>query len=138
MNLTQWKKDFIKLANLMVRVMLKFLWDQTLFLKIKFIEEYCFVWSQLAHLQPCEDGYPSRVRNYIQYFDELNIEGFGFANGYRCSVVHKFEESSNSSSNMFETNFHQDQIKWKLNLIPIEISKNASDRVVDLLIYKNL
>ena len=34
-------------------------------------------------------------------------------------------------------NFYQDGDKWKHNLIPIEISKNESDRVVVLLIYKN-
>ena len=39
--------------------------------------------------------------------------------------------------NMFELNFYQDQDKWKHNLIPIEISEEESDRVVDLLIYKN-
>ena len=38
---------------------------------------------------------------------------------------------------MFELNFYQDKDKWKHNLIPIEISKKESDRVVDLLIYKN-
>ena len=27
--------------------------------------------------------------------------------------------------------------KWKHKLIPLELSKNSSDRVVDLLIYKN-
>ena len=34
-------------------------------------------------------------------------------------------------------NFYQDGDKWKHNLIPIEISKNDSDKVVDLLIYRN-
>ena len=32
-------------------------------------------------------------------------------------------------------NFYQDKNKWKQNLIPIEISKNKSDRVVSLLLY---
>ena len=35
-------------------------------------------------------------------------------------------------------NFYQDQNNWRYKLIPIESSKNESDRVVDLLIYKNL
>ena len=39
--------------------------------------------------------------------------------------------------NIFEINFYQVQNKWKHNLILIEESKNDSDRVVDLLIYKN-
>ena len=39
--------------------------------------------------------------------------------------------------NIFELNFYRDQEKWKHNLLPFEISKNESDRVVDLLLYKN-
>ena len=34
-------------------------------------------------------------------------------------------------------NFHQAQNKWKHKLIPIENSKNESDKVVDLIIYNN-
>ena len=37
---------------------------------------------------------------------------------------------------MFEFIFNQVQNNWKHNSIPIEISKNNSDRVADLLIYK--
>ena len=32
---------------------------------------------------------------------------------------------------------YQYQIKWKQKLIPIEISKNESDKIIDLRIYKN-
>ena len=38
---------------------------------------------------------------------------------------------------MNELNFHQDGKTWKHFLILIEVSKSDSDRVVDLLIYKN-
>ena len=34
-------------------------------------------------------------------------------------------------------NFYQDNNNWKHKLIPIEVSKNDSDKVIDLLIYKN-
>ena len=34
-------------------------------------------------------------------------------------------------------NFYQDQNKLKHKLIPIEFSKNGSDRVIDVLIHKN-
>ena len=40
------------------------------------------------------------------------------------------------SFNVFELKFYQDQKKWKHKLIPIEVSKNESGRVIDLLIYK--
>ena len=38
---------------------------------------------------------------------------------------------------MFDINFYQDDDKSKHILIPIEISKNESDKFIDLLIYKN-
>ena len=41
------------------------------------------------------------------------------------------------SVNVFELNFYQEKNKWKHNLVPIEFSKNESDRIVDLLLYKN-
>ena len=45
---------------------------------------------------------------------------------------------NNLSINIIELNFYQDQDKWKHNLLPIEISKNESDEIVDILKYKNL
>ena len=36
--------------------------------------------------------------------------------------------------NILEINFYQDQNSWKHKLIPIEISENVSDKVIDLLI----
>ena len=38
---------------------------------------------------------------------------------------------------MFELNFYQGENKWKHKLSPIEVCKNNSDRVIELLIYKN-
>ena len=107
------------------------------FLNIENIDKYCFIWSVLASLHPCNNNHPHRVSNYKQYFNELNINGFDFTNGFRCSDVHKFNEINNLSINIFELNFYQDQKKWKHILIPIEVSKNNSDRVIHLAIYKN-
>ena len=100
-------------------------------------DKYCFIWSILASLHPCENTHPSRVNNYLQYFNELNVQSFDFTNGFKCSDVHRFNELNNLSVNIYELNFYQDGDKWKHKLIPIEISKNQSDKVIDLLIYKN-
>ena len=100
-------------------------------------DKYCFIWSILACLHPCENDHPNRVNNYVQYFNELNFQGFDFTNGFKCSDVHRFNEINNLSVNIFELKFYQDGDKWKHNLIPIEISKNGSDKIVDLLIYRN-
>ena len=100
-------------------------------------DKYCFIWSILASLHPCENDHPNRVNNYVQYFKELNFQNFDFTNGFKCSDVHKFNEINNLSVNIYELNFYQDGDKWKHNLLPTEISKNVSDNVIDLLIYKN-
>ena len=97
-----------------------------------------FFWSILASLHPCNNNHPNRVSNYKQYFNELNINGFGFANGFKCNDDHTFNVLNNLSVNIFELIFYQDQNKWRHKLIPIEVSKNISDRVVDLAIYNNL
>ena len=67
----------------------------------------------------------------------MDIQVFGFSRGFRCRDVHKFNELNNLSVNIFELNFYQDQNQWKHKLIPIEVSKNDSDKVIDLAIYKN-
>ena len=100
-------------------------------------DKYCFIWSILASLHPCQNNYPNRVNNYSQYFNDLNFQGFDFINGFKCSDVHRLNELNNLSVNIYELNFYQDGDKWKHNLIPIEISKNGSDKIVDLLTYKN-
>ena len=106
-------------------------------LKIENNDKYCFVWSILAWLHPCNNNHPNRVSNYRQYFNELNIQGFDFTNGFKCSDVHKFNELNNLSVNIVELNFYQDQNQGKHKLLPIEVGKNNSDRVIDLAIYKN-
>ena len=102
-------------------------------LNIKNDDKYCFLWSILAKIHPCENSHPDRVTNYKPYFNELNIEGFDFTNGFRCSDMYRFEKLNNLSINIFELRFDQNNHK----LIPIEISKNESDKVIALLIYKN-
>ena len=91
----------------------------------------------MAFLHTCNNTHPNRVSNYRQYFKELNIQGFVFGKGFKCSDVHRFNELNNLSVNIFEINNYQDQNQWKHKLIPIEISIIDSDRVIDLAIYKN-
>ena len=31
-------------------------------------DKYCFLWSILAYLHPCNKNHPNRVSNYTQYF----------------------------------------------------------------------
>ena len=77
-------------------------------LNIQNNDKYCFIWSILAYLHPCENTHPSRVNNYLQYFNELNFQSFDFTNGFKCSDVHRFNELNNLSVNIYELNFYQD------------------------------
>ena len=97
-------------------------------------DKYCFIWSILAYIHPCENDHPNRVSNHRQCFDELKIEVFDFIKRYFCKDVQKNEKVNNLSFNIFELNFYQDKGIWKIDLIPIEISKNSSYRVVDFFI----
>ena len=78
-----------------------------------------------------------KVKKYLQYFIESNIDGFDLTNGIKCSDTHRFEKLNSLSINIFELNLYRDKNKWKHNLRPIEINKNESDRVVDLLFCKS-
>ena len=95
------------------------------------------IWSLSAFLHPCNNSNPTRVKNYLQYFNEINIEGLNFTSGFKRSDVHKFNEFKKLSINIYELNFYQDGKILKHNLNPIEISKTDSERVADLLKYKN-
>ena len=39
-------------------------------LSIQNNDKLCFIWSILASLHPCENNYPNRVNNYVQFFNE--------------------------------------------------------------------
>jgi len=40
-------------------------------------DDYCFVWSVLAHLHPARD-HSYRIHNYTSYASELNLDGLTF------------------------------------------------------------
>ena len=92
-------------------------------LNIENIDKYCFIWSILASRHPCNNNLPNRVSKYKQYFNELNIQGFDFTNGFKCSDVHIINELNNSSINIFELNFYPDQNKWRHKLILLKLVK---------------
>ena len=80
-------------------------------LKIENNDKHCFLWLILAYLHPRENSHPSIVRNYIQYFSELNINRFDFTKGFGRSDLNRFEILKNLSTNIFELNFYQDENK---------------------------
>ena len=136
-NYIQWQYIFYKTNDLNGSNYVKIPLRSNAILNIENNDKNCFLCSILASLYPCNINHPNRVSNYRQYFNELNIQGFDFSRGFKCIDVHKFNEINNLSVNIFELVFYQDENQWKHKLIPIEISKNDSVRVIDLAIYKN-
>ena len=83
---------------------------------VKNKDKYCFLWSILDSLHPCDNDHPNQVSTYIQYFSELNIDGFDFTNGFKCDDLQKFQKLYNNlSKNIFQLIFYQDKNKWKHN-----------------------
>ena len=76
-------------------------------INLKNNDKYCFIWSILAGLHPCETDHPNKVSDYKQNFDEINFEGFNYTNGIRCSVVHKFEKLNKLSVDIYELFFNK-------------------------------
>ena len=74
-------------------------------------DKSCFMWSIIDSLHPCDSNHLNRVSNYKQYFSQLNINGFDFTNGLKCSDVHRFNDLNNLSINVFEIILYQDQNK---------------------------
>ena len=74
-------------------------------LNIENNDKYCFIWSILASLHPCNNTHPHRVTIYRKYFSELDINGFDFTNGFKCSDIHRFNELNNLFINIFEINY---------------------------------
>ena len=109
---------FYKTGEMNGRSYVKIPLGKSAILNIENDDKYCFLWSLLAHLHPISNpkrGHSTRVPNYKQYFNELNIEGFDFSNGFRCSDIHNFEKLNSLSINIFDLSFYQDQNTGNIN-----------------------
>ena len=128
----------LKPLKWMIQVMQKFPSRKWALLNFENDDKFCFLWSLLAGLHPCDKSHSNRVSSYRQYFKGLGIQGFHFTNGFNFGDVHKFEEVNNLPLIIFHLSFCQDQKKWKQKLIPLEVSKLDSNRVFDLWYIKTI
>ena len=85
---------FYKTTELKDASYIKNPWRSSVILNIGNNDKNCFLCSIFAYLHPCNINHPNRVSKYRQNFDELNIEGFDFTNGFKCNDVLKFEKLS--------------------------------------------
>ena len=92
-------KCFYKPSELNGSTYIKLLLRSSAILNIENDYNYCFLWSTLANLYPCENSHPNRASNYTQYFNELKVACFDFSNGFKCNDVYKFEKLNNLSIN---------------------------------------
>ena len=76
-------------------------------LKIGKDDKDCFLWSILAHIHPCQINHPERISNFLQDFNELDIDGFDFSQRFNCSDVHRFDKFHKLSLKIFEKSFYQ-------------------------------
>ena len=60
------KTKLYKTGELNGSTYVKFPWRSNAILKIENNDEYCFLWSILASLQPCKNDHSNRVSNYKQ------------------------------------------------------------------------
>ena len=95
--------------------------------------KYCSLLSILVKLHSISDpkkGHPTRVSNCRQIFEEKNIQTFDFLNRFKCKNVQNFEKLNILSINVIELNFYKDQRTLKHNSIPIETSRNKSEKLL--------
>ena len=78
-------------------------------------EKYCCIGLIIASLHPFKNSHPNRVSNYRQYFDELDIDGFDFSDGFECSHVHRFEKLNNLSISIFELSLYETKKVGNIN-----------------------
>ena len=92
------KLTFYKTGNLNGSNYVKIPLRSSAILIIENSDKYCFIFSFISHLNPCENSHPTRVSNYEQYFNEFNIQGLDFTNGFKYSDLHRFEKLNNLST----------------------------------------
>ena len=90
-----WRKSvFVKTGDASGSFFMKLQLRSCASVNFKNDDKNCFLWSILAYLHSCESDHPNRVSNYRQYFIELNIEGFDYSNGFKCSDIKKLSENT--------------------------------------------
>ena len=90
-------------------------------------DNYCFLRSILGQLDPRGNLIANRVSIYKQYFNESNIVGFDYSNGFKGIDVKIFEKLNKISIEKTELQFFRSGNQWKPKSIPIEIITNQRE-----------
>jgi len=97
-------------------------------------DDYCFVWSILAHLHPARD-HSYHTQNYTRYANELNVDGLTFPLPIRD--IHRFERQNpdiaihcmavDSKDNSFSILYLSPHVHKRLHIITLLIMDNERD-----------
>ena len=93
-------------------------------LNIENNDQYCFIWSILAHLHPAKNN-SNKIYNYKPFFHNLNLKDLDFP--MSINQIPKFEKQNGLNINVFE--LEED------TLIPIYVNENYSASQIDLMLY---
>ena len=96
--------------------------------KIQNNDNYCFIWSVLAHKYKV-DNHRERVSHYENHFHELNQGDTQFP--MKIKDIPTFEILNNLNINVFEITANDK------TLSPKYVNKNYYDEQIDLLLYEN-
>ena len=86
------KIRFFRLGELNGSSLVKIPLRSNALINIKNNKKYCLIWPVLASIHPCENDHTNRISNIKDCFNELDINGFDFTDGFKCSDVHKFKK----------------------------------------------
>ena len=95
---------------------------------IQNIDNYCFLWSILAHKYKV-DSHRQRVSHYENHFHELNQGDIQFP--MKIKDIPTFERLNNLNINVFELSANDKTFS------PKYVNKNYYDEQIDLLLYEN-
>ena len=102
--------------------------NSTSIVNIQNNDNYCFLWSVLAHKYEV-DNHRERVSHYKNHFHELNQGDIQFP--MKIKDIPTFERLYNLNINVFELSSNDK------TLSPKYVNKNYYDEQIDLLLYEN-
>ena len=91
-------------------------------------DNYCFLWSVLAHKYKVDD-HRERVSHYKKHFHELNQGDIQFL--MKIKDIPSFERLNNLNINVFELSANDETLSPKC------VNKNYYEEQIDLLLYEN-
>ena len=108
----------------------KFIVDTKSIINIKNTDHKCFLWSCIASRHPPSTNHAERVNHYEPFVNEFKYDEADMP--MKINKISKFEKANNVNINVYMVDNLKDQTK-----IPIHISKQTNDEVINLFLHNN-